>query len=279
MKKSFFTSANEIAGRTGSPASQVSIGGNSIFYEVAGEGPPIVFIHDGLLHRRGWDAQFEFFAQEFTVVRYDRPGYGDSKPPLVEYSQVGTLHSLFDFLGIEQALLVGGSAGGGIAIDFALAHPGLVIGLVLVGAPVSGFDFTEHMLNRGWVSPWPETLEEALEYWANDPWLIAEENQAARKRFRDLLWPSLQNLEYSPIPILDDGEALDRLSEIKVPTLIIIGESDIADNHAHSGVIQVGIKGSERKIVSNAGHLVYLERPGEFNQLVMDFLLRRGYPT
>ena len=107
MKKLFLTSANEIEERTGSPAGHVSIGGNSIFYEVAGEGPPIVFIHDGLLHRRGWDAQFEFFAQEFTVVRYDRPGYGDSKPPLVEYSQVGTLHSLFEFLGIEQALLVG----------------------------------------------------------------------------------------------------------------------------------------------------------------------------
>jgi len=63
-----------------------------------------------------------------------------------------------------------------------------------------------------------------------------------------------------------------RLSEIDVPTLIMVGEEDIADNHAVSGAIQVGINGSKRVVYPNAGHLVNLEQPQEFNKTVFEFL-------
>ncbi len=65
---------------------------------------------------------------------------------------------------------------------------------------------------------------------------------------------------------------LPHLSEIHAPTLIITGESDIADNHAHAGVIQVGVAGSERVVIPHAGHLVYLEQPEQFNEAVRAFL-------
>ena len=65
---------------------------------------------------------------------------------------------------------------------------------------------------------------------------------------------------------LEDVHALAYLSNIHVPTLIIVGESDIADNHAHAGVPQVGIKGSERKVIAHAGLLVYLEQPQKLSK-------------
>jgi len=79
---------------------------------------------------------------------------------------------------------------------------------------------------------------------------------------------SPQNLEFFDIPVLDDVPALTRVSEIQVPLLNIIGEGDIADNHAVSGIIKAALPNSERQIVSNAGHLVYLEQSGIFNLLV-----------
>ena len=63
-----------------------------------------------------------------------------------------------------------------------------------------------------------------------------------------------------------------RLPEIKVPTLIVVGESDMPDVHTHAGVIQAGIKDSKREILPHSGHLAHFEVPEAFNRLVLDFL-------
>ena len=60
-----------------------------------------------------------------------------------------------------------------------------------------------------------------------------------------------------------------------MPALIFVGESDVPDAHAHAGAIQAGIKGAERVVIPNAGHLVYLERPDVFNRLVLTFRRHR----
>ena len=86
---------------------------------------------------------------------------------------------------------------------------------------------------------------------------------------------SPQNLMRFPMEILDNAEALPHLSEIQLLTLVMVGEFDIADNHAHCGVIQISIKNSEWQVVRHSGHLVYLEQPDRFNQLVIEFLNRR----
>ena len=237
---------------------------------------PILLLHDGLLHSSGFDAQFEILSRDYAVIRYDRPGYGNSKPPVVLYSEVVTLKGLFDFLGLRSAILIGGSAGGRLAIDFAIAHPGHVGALVLVGAVARGVEFDALGEVRRGRNTWgEETVEQFVEFWAHDQWLIAEENQSARARLREILTASPHNLTGFPIEILDSGEALAHLSEIRVPALVMVGEYDTADNHAHSGVIQNRIKDSEWQVVTHSGHLIYLEQPERFNELVIDFLQRR----
>ena len=269
------TSTQAIELHTGASAGLAHIAGNQIYYEVAGQGLPVVFLHDGNVHRNGFDAQQERFSQNYTVVRYDRPGFGDSPPPTKAHSDVATLKGILDFLGIEAVILVGGSAGGRLALNFALEHPAAVGALVLVGAAVSGFAFTDHMRYRGWRNVWGASIAEMTEFWLNDPWYIAPENHGARDRLRQLLLTYPHNLVNFPVQKLDDGPAIDRLAEIQTPTLVLAGESDIADNHAHAGVIQLGIKDSERQIIIGAGHLAYLEQPDQFNRLVLEFLDRR----
>jgi 3-oxoadipate enol-lactonase len=67
---------------------------------------------------------------------------------------------------------------------------------------------------------------------------------------------------------------LSRLGEIHVPTLIVVGEHDIPDVHAHAGAIQAAIPSSTREIVPGADHLVHMEQPARFNTLVRSFLNR-----
>lgn len=266
------TSALDMEKRVGMTSGLLSLEGNQIHFKVAGHGLPIIFLHDGIADSRSFDDQFKFFAENYTVIRYDRHGYGLSKPPSVAYSEVNTLKSLFDQLGLEAAILIGGSAGGRLALNFAITHPTCVAALVLAGPAVSGLGFTDHMLNRGWRNEWGDSIPEYINFWVNDPWIIAEENTEERARLRQILESSNQNLINFPVDVIDDVEALPRLSEIHAPTIIILGESDIADNHAHAGVIQVNVKDSERKIIPHAAHLVFMEQPDKFNEIVKAFL-------
>jgi len=266
------TSENEIAQQIGRTRGEMVCGGNSVYFEVTGAGLPIVFIHDGLLHSKGFDHQYEFFKEHYTVIRYDRPGYGQSPPPKNAISDVATLKDLLAQMAIEKAILVGGSAGGRIALDFSVVHPNRVHAIVLVGPALSSFEFTEHMWYRGWRNKWGDTLAEMIAFWENDPWLISQENVNARQFFRDTLLVNPTNLKNYEVENLDDIQAINHLSEIKVPVLVIVGESDIADNHSMAGIIQNGIPDAQREIVTKSGHLVYIEQPEKFNKLISEFL-------
>jgi pimeloyl-ACP methyl ester carboxylesterase len=80
-------STQEIISRIGSTSGLIDVAGNQIYYEVAGNGLPIVFLHDGLLHSVGFDTQFEIFSENYDVIRYDRPGYGNSRPRVYPISK------------------------------------------------------------------------------------------------------------------------------------------------------------------------------------------------
>jgi pimeloyl-ACP methyl ester carboxylesterase len=254
----------------------VTVGGGRIFYEMAGRGPALVLIHDGTLHRETWNAQFAVFARHHRVIRWDRRGYGRSDPPKADFSHLEDLLAVMRALKVEQATVMGCSAGSLLSIHFALDHPEMVSALVLVGPIVSGFGFSDHFETRGGRGmPGDDApVEQKIEYWTSkDPWIMAPESTAARQKTRALLTANRQNLDgsgrFSGWP---DQPALPRLSQIKVPTLIVVGESDIPDVHAHAGAIQAGIAGSKRVVLAHGGHLPQVEVPDAFNQLVFDFL-------
>ncbi|HVT57939.1 MAG TPA: alpha/beta hydrolase [Thermoanaerobaculia bacterium] len=265
------------AAPTGVEAGTLEVAGGKLYYEVAGHGPALVLVHDGLLHSVTWGEQFEAFARGYRVVRYDRRGYGRSPAATAPYSNVEDLLALFSALAIDRAAVVGCSAGGGLAIDFTLAHPERVRALVLVGAVVGGLPYSDHFLTRGGrlpATPQPQELKSAIEYWAvSDPYYVAADHRQIKERVKALFEANPQNFRHPDrFQQHPPGSPLAQLPAIHAPTLIVVGENDIPDVHAHAGAIQAGIAGAQRIVVRDAGHLVHLEQPQLFNSLVFDFL-------
>ena len=249
---------------------------DSIFYETSGSGEVIILIHDGLIHREVWDAQFSFFSKNYKVVRYDRRGYGKSSPAADDYSNLEDLYSLFTQLKIDSACLIGASSGGRLAIDFALSYPKRVTSLVLVGAVVGGFSYTNHFYTRGGHLPSDinDDRQRLLYYASDDPYEIYYENTAAKKKAIELVMNNPRKIDHthSTAKTSQTTPSYLRLNEIKVPVLILTGEYDIPDVQAHAGVINAGISGSKRIIIANSGHLIPFEQPDLFNEAVDIFL-------
>jgi 3-oxoadipate enol-lactonase len=257
----------------------LALDGGRIFYEVFGKGFPLVFIHDGLAHSVVWDAQVADLAGDYRVVRYDRRGYGRSDKPEKAFSNVADLDTLVQFLKLERIILIGSSAGGGLAIDYTLAHPERVEGLVLVGAVVNGMGYSFHFMRRGYAN-YSLDAEENLENWINDQYSIVPGNDEARARLEEILRACPNDLDFSRerFSLEPPAPALERLSEIAVPALLVTGEKDIPDVHVHAGAIEAGIRGAHRVIIDGTGHLLYLERPDAFNAAVREFLDRLTVP-
>ena len=115
----------------------------SLYYETLGEGQALVLLHAGIADLRMWDPQFEAFARDFRVIRYDRRGFGRSEMVDGPFSQPDDLRGLLDHLGVERASFVGCSMGGAVAIDFVLGFPHRAHALVLVASAVGGYESDE----------------------------------------------------------------------------------------------------------------------------------------
>jgi 3-oxoadipate enol-lactonase len=176
----------------------------------------------------------------------------------------------------QAATIVGCSAGGLMALQFALERPERVIALVLAGPIVSGLPLSDHFRARGGRGVPLENapVDQRIEYYTSkDPWLIAPENTAARAKVRALLRANPQNLQVDwELVRWPEQPALDQLGKIAVPTLLLVGEADIPDVHAHAGAIEAGIEGAKRVVLAHAGHLAHLEVPEAFNAELLAFL-------
>lgn len=266
------------------------VNGTTLYYEVAGAGHPFILLHGHLLDRRSWDDQFALFARQYRVVRYDQRGFGDSglitqgKP----YSARQDLYALMKFLDIESAYLMGVSGGGALAIDFTLEHPEMVDALIPVTAGVSGFHPSEEMLKKyPDVTRMYTSLDEAfqqhditravevsLELWTDGPGRLP--GQAApdvRERVRAMTTRNWERpddeaqAETPPIPL--EPPAIGRLSEIGTPTLVILGEWD-GPNPLDQ--LTAEIPGARKVVMPGTAHHPFMEKPAEFNQIVLDFL-------
>ena len=268
----------EEAGSAGGPGQFLEVSGGRIHYEQCGAGSAIVLIHDGLLHSVVWDGIWTRLCGEYRVLRYDRRGYGQSDPPKAAFSPVEDLAALLGHAKIPRAALVGCSSGSALAIDFAIHHPESVESLVLIGPVVHGMPSSAFFDERGRRNSAP--LEKgdgkgAAKNWSEDGFEIARGHESARRKVFDVLARNPQNLRYTgEFELRFKVPAIARLSEIVVPTLILVGEHDIADVHAHSGAIQAGIWGSRREIVKGSGHLVPLEAPDDLASRIRAFLER-----
>jgi len=256
---------------------KLNVENGTIYYETMGKGPPVVFIHGGQMDRRMWDPQVELFSAAYTVIRYDVRGYGKSSLPVKPYSHVGDLYALMKQLKVEKAAIVGLSLGGLIGIDFTLTHPEMVSKLILAGPGLSGFRESDEIGVRFWKiveAARDSGFSKAAELWMQDPYMIpAMENEACRKKIKKIVEDNahcwLNN------PMVERGvkpPAIERLSEIKAPTLLILGERDVPDIKSIVDTIAAKAPGAIKKVIPGAGHIVNMEKPDEFDRILAEFL-------
>ncbi len=259
------------------------IGEARLYYELAGEGQPLVLIHAGVADSRQWDREFAYFARDFRVLRYDLRGYGKSEPVDAAFSHLGDLRALLDQLRFDQPLvLLGCSMGGGLALDFALESPSRVRALVMVGSGPSGLELD---------APRHPKMGDAVEaYNAGDLDRLAEiEAQIwfdGMGRMPEQVDPDMRALAVEMNRLALDHEskklgeqrpdteipAAERLDQLRVPLLVIVGEHDIPYAHAAADHMVQQITSARKVVLEDAAHLPNMDHPDVFQRTVRAFL-------
>jgi 2-hydroxy-6-oxonona-2,4-dienedioate hydrolase len=260
------------------------INGAKIYYEFEGAGKVLVMIHAGIADLRMWDDQFTEFATNYKVIRYDMRGYGKTAPVDGEYAGHEDLYALLQYLNVEKACVMGCSKGGGVAMNFTLEHPEMVSGLIMVCSGPNGFEFDE---------PPPPQWDEMAAAWKSGDlektaameahiWVdgLTRTPDQVDSRIRDKVIEmnliALRNEKLGLGKEIElDPPAAKRLSEIQVPTLLIVGQYDTPYLIAAADFMAANIAGAQ-KVMMPTAHVPSMERPEELNQQVRTFLGQLG---
>ena len=274
------------APRGASPPSRtgyVAVGKYSLYYEETGKGEPLILIHGNLLDRRMRDGQFELFGRWSRVIRYDNRNHGLSHGVHDSFSYHEDLNRLMEALGIQRARIVGFSLGGAIAIDFALTHPEKVSALVLVSSGLSGYDFRDSTLKANQKKEAEavqrKDMNAYIEYyqrsWTDGPRRSPDQvNRDVRAKVHDMVRSTVSKTDPDNTVIPLEPPALGRLASIHVPTLFVLGDLDNPSITEISGLVLKGIPGSRKVVIKGGAHMVNMEKPEEFNEVVGEFLSR-----
>lgn len=268
---------SEPKGRTGIAA----VNGTRLYYEMLGKGDPVIFIHGLTLDTRMWDDQFYEFSTQYRTIRYDARGYGKSGPVTGPFSIRDDLRTLMDQLDVQRAHIIGLSMGGRYAIEFALAHPDRVRSLVTVDSVLPGFPTPNFGREVGAVieAGRKGNLAEAKRLWLSASLFVpANEQPAVAARLKRMVhdysgWHFANGLGTHEQGL--NPPAGQRLSEIKVPTLVVVGSREIPELFAASEKIAREVKGATMVVIPNAGHMSNMEAPIVFNRTVLDWLAAR----
>jgi pimeloyl-ACP methyl ester carboxylesterase len=258
----------------------------SVWHDLNGEGPPLVLLHAGLTDSRLWDPQLDSFTQLHSVLRVDLPGFGNSPLETNPVSFRGAVRDAMDAEGIDRAALVGVSLGGSTALELTLESPERASALVLVGAGLP-----DHEWSKDVMSSWAAE-EEALERGDLDAAVDANLRMwlAGPNRDLDDIDPAMRELVgemqrqafrqqqgHDDVRMLQlEPPASERLGEVGVPTLVLTGDEDASDIHTVADRLADGIPLAERATIAGAAHLPSLERPAQFDSIVLGFLARHG---
>ena len=248
---------------------------SGLYYEASGSGDPVVLIHGFSVDRRMWAPQVAVLEKRFRVIRYDLRGHGNSAAPSEPYAAHDDLRSVLDTLGVARATLIGLSAGSTLAIDFAIAYPDRVTRLVLASPGLNGHVPSPPLT---WTAPVFQAAgagdaEGAAKLWADTPLMATHGGAAAAAAVKSLVMSNVRLWTYRTNPARPlTPPAIRRLSEIRSPTLVILGERDLPHIKEIAGLLVAGVGGARLVTVPGAGHIVNLDAPDAFNTAVETFL-------
>jgi len=252
--------------------------GDRIYFEVTGDGAPVVLIHGFAVDLRMWEPQVEALSQSYHVVRYDLRGFGRSAPVRTPHVAAEDLGALLNYLQIPRAHLVGMSMGGRIAIEFALTHSDQVTNIATIGSDLSGFPHSDD-----WNAKWTPMIQAAQrgDLSAAKRLLLADRlltpvpdradlAPLAQRMVEECLCQQFANLELLPGEISPPAGA--RLGELRVPLLVLVGAFDDPDIRRIADTLAAEVPRARKVVIEDGSHLVNLERPDRINELLLEFL-------
>lgn len=261
----------------------IDVPGGRLRVVAAGDGPPILLVHSAIVDLRSWDAMVPLLvAAGYRVIRYDIRGYGTSTAEDVDFSNRADVLAVLDAVGARQAAVVGNSRGAMIALDTVLESPDRFVALVWVGGGIGGFD--------GGATPEEITLYEegdALEGAGDADGLAdldirawvdgigqpatrvpASIREAVREMDRPLVEPG--RVFGKPIPLAPPAN--ERLGEIRVPTLVVVGALDSSGTRASAARLAEAVPGAKAITIPDVAHLIGMEVPDRLAALIVEFL-------
>lgn len=262
------------------------VNGVNIYYEVTGEGFPLVFSHEFAGTYKSWEPQVRFFSRRYKVITYNHRGFPPSDVPekASDYSQdilVEDLYQLLRHLGIKEAYVGGCSMGGNIALNFGIAHPEMSRALIMVatGAGTTGRDtfvpklegMAQQVETVGW-----KVLAEQYAHEPNRIQLQRKDPRGWREFADDLATHSNEgsaNLIREVIikrPPISELEA--ELKKLRIPALIMVGDEDEMCLDP-ALIMKKNLPGAGLLVLPQSGHVINLEEPDIFNRALLDFLI------
>jgi len=261
---------------------RAQINGAELNYELAGEGPAVALLHEGVCDLRMWDELVEALAPEFTVLRYDMRGYGESTLPPGAFSQSGDLVALLDHVGMERAALVGVSYGGRVALDTAFVAPDRVTCLILAAPALRNHEWSSVVRDFGdeeerlLDSDVAGATDLNVRLWVDGPQRGPDPvREEVRERVRTMQRRAfeIQIAAYETEPAPGPEDPVDvRLEAIRTPTLVIVGDADVPDFLEIADRLEAELPDARKVVLSDTAHTIPLERPAEFRGLALEFL-------
>jgi 3-oxoadipate enol-lactonase len=252
---------------------RLSIGSFSLYYERAGSGFPLVFLHGLGGNHLSWWQQVPYFMRWYECITVDQRSFGMSPDPdgLFNRAHAGDLARLLDYLKIERAALIGQSMGGWTIVGCALEHPERVAAMVMADTPGGiftpdmKFDVPSAPMAMNTAPPIGALPTYARDYFARRPemaYLYDELRVLGARPPADAI-AKIGALRY-------DLDAVRK--RLTMPVLCMVGEQDaLIPPDMIRSLVKV-LPNATLATVPDCGHSIYFEHPQIFNQLVRDFL-------
>ncbi len=254
---------------------KIKANGIELNYEVEGSGPWLTMSHSLACDLRMWDPQMPVL-KKFRVLRFDTRGHGQSSAPAGDYTleqMADDVKGLLDGLGIKQTHWAGLSMGGMIGQAFALKYPGVFQSMVLADTtsrrPPDAAKMWGDRIQTAQTRGMDALVESTLARWFTEPY---------RNSRKDVMQRIGDGIRRTPVAgfagccqAISKVDYLDRLKEIKVPALVMVGEHDHGTPPEAARIIQQNLPGSELKIIPSAAHLSNIEQADEFNKNLTAF--------
>ena len=251
----------------------------NLAYSDEGQGPPVIFLHAFPLNRTTWAPQVAGLSDRYRVITIDLRGHGESDAPMWRYTLdrfADDVHGLLEHLGIARATFVGLSMGGYILFALYRKHPALFQALVLADTRATAdtpdardarFSMAQIAYRRG-----ASAIADLML-----PKLLSPASCEHRADLRDDLRRIITGNQVSGIAgdlmaMEERPDSTPLLSTISVPTLVIVGEEDLASPPEEVKSMADRIPGSTFVRIPQAGHLSNMENPAAFNEALLSFL-------